>query len=476
MLPLLGPRSNRCVSLASCYFCLPVLMADNYPCPQVTLIITDFLLSLSIVDLRQCVTVLADFSRQSDDVNISLSSIGSLWNVSDAVQSRRSGPEGAGYDDLWLFIIRELLGCCLDPRAEVRSSSMQTLFRSIETYGSSLSNQLWTPCLFEIIFPLFDSLDAFVTASDDPKWVESKVLAVQSVGSILAHYFAPNIAALPEAPKIWKRFLDYVDSAFASGSPAVSTAAINALQDVLIAWVAEPSATITEALIDDTWTTWDTMGVSVRRSADLDPSTAFFTQDNLRVLVTTLTPLLRLLRSNVGGEGQRKSLNQPQLASLLAILKSVIIHPPGEDIRPDVDSLTPLQAAVFAAYEALDLNATPGAAMLVLQDLSGLVTLAYAPASLGEGEAVAAGGGGTEKRRVTYIAVCKHALAMALDVFLAHQGERELLSSGSVEHLIKALALPIKLKYEGPPSSRYGNDAPLWKTVRATSFALLTVC
>lgn len=136
--------------------------------PQITLIITDFLLSLSIPDLKSCITALAGFSRQTDEVNISLSSIGSLWNVSDAVQTRRSqkGPDSQAYDELWLFIVRELLTCCLDPRADVRMSAMQTLFRSIELYGSTLDDKLWTECVWEIIFPLFDSLKAFSDGVD----------------------------------------------------------------------------------------------------------------------------------------------------------------------------------------------------------------------------------------------------------------------------------------------------------------------
>ena len=35
---------------------------------------------------------------------------------------------------------------------------------------------------------------------------------------------------------------------------------------------------------------------------------------------------------------------------------------------------------------------------------------------------------------------------------------------GSVEAVLSAYAVPINLKYECPPSSKFGKDVPLWKT------------
>ncbi|KAL7417221.1 hypothetical protein BDY24DRAFT_377122 [Mrakia frigida] len=456
---------------------------------SITLIITDFLLSLSIPDLKSCITALADFSRQTDEVNISLSSIGSLWNVSDALQSRRSqkGPDGQAYDDLWLFIVRELLTCCLDPRADVRMSAMQTLFRSIELYGSTLDDKLWTECVWEIIFPLFDSLKAFSMGvgegvgagglsvgveeeGEEGKWYESDCLALSSVGGIFSSFFLTNLVNLPDATKIWKRFLSQIGVAFASGIPSISTAAVQALSMVIVSWEnsstssSSSSPKILEELMKESWSTWESMGQDVLKVAEAHgsatppssssppPSTPPFTQATLLAFVNTSQPLLR----------QSTSLwSMARLQSILSVLKGSMTVPPGDDIRPDVDTLTPLQQAIFDVFAILDLSSVPGSAAVFLQDLSSLITLAYASSFAGE---VVAEEKGRKPRRLTFVAVSKRAMEVAVEVFLKHQGEVDLFSGGTVEQIVKAYSLPIKLKYECPPSFRYGDEPPLWKT------------
>lgn len=448
---------------------------------QITLIITDFLLSLSIADLKSCITALADFSRQTDDVNISLSSIGSLWNVSDAVQSRRCGPEGFAYDELWLFIVRELLTCCLDSRAEVRSSAMQTLFRSIELYGSTLDAKLWKECVWEIIFPLLDSLDAFgqegehggpggMDLSENGQggvnWDQSKVLALQSVGGIFSSFFLSNLITLPDATNIWKRYLGHTATAFSSGAPPVSTAAVQALSAVLTSWEksssADSASDVIQQLISGSWTTWESMGQAVLKAAesvatsssptDSETPSPLYKQATLCAFVTTAQPILR----------QSTSLwSMDRLQHLLVIFKGIMTHPPGDDIRPDVDNLTPLQTAIFDVYGLLDLN-LDGSLAVLLEDLSSLITLAYA--SSHDGEVVAAPeekGKRPVVRRLTYIAVSKKAMEMAVEVFLAHQAEKGLFAGGTVEHVIKAYSLPVSpASHVSLPSDEYHRSRP----------------
>ena len=50
------------------------------------------------------------------------------------------------------------------------------------------------------------------------------------------------------------------------------------------------------------------------------------------------------------------------------------------------------------------------------------------------------------------------------ELFLQFKEKDEVFVDGTVEAVLSAYAVPIKLKYECPPPSKFGKDPPLWKT------------
>lgn len=400
---------------------------------QAILVTTDFLTSFSIDHLRQCVLTLADFSRQVDDINISLSSIGSLWNVSDFIQSQRPDRTDRDFDDLWFFGIRELLACCIDSRAEVRSSATQTLYRSMELYGSTLDAKLWESCIWEIIFPLIDSLGAFSESDtdeddDSSKWSDSKVLAVSSVGSLFSKFFLSNLTAVADSERIWKRLLTIFVSSFIAQNSHVSTSAAQALKEILSTWAAHPDDQPSpyEPYMTDTWAAWKEMGNEVVSRASSESGLTRFTQLSLQAFVGALPPLLLLSPS---------LWSISRLSELLFTLQSLMTYPCYDDTRSDIDSTTPLQGAILNALRLLNLD-LPGSASFLLKDLSNLITLAYASTHPEQSSV-------PSFRRITYVAVSKEAMAMSLEIVQARKTDLDLFSSGAVGQLIKALTLPV---------------------------------
>jgi len=59
------------------------------------------------------------------------------------------------------------------------------------------------------------------------------------------------------------------------------------------------------------------------------------------------------------------------------------------------------------------------------------------------------------------------------ELFLQFKEKNEVFVDGTVEAVLSAYAVPIKLKYECPFPSKFGKDLPLWKT--ATSCFLKIV-
>jgi hypothetical protein len=348
---------------------------------------------------------------------------------------------------------------------------MQTLFRSLELYGSSLDETLWTAVIDEIINPLLDSLASFSSPSitissetaaedeeedeidplsqpppravDSSKWHESHTLALQSTGSIFSSFFLSSLSSLPNATQIWSAYLAHLESSFTSGVPSVAHASTSAFLKILSAWEDSSSApsVLTSEMMRSAWESWEKMGEAVvvgsstNISSSASPSatstTESFTQETLRTLVLTLKPLLALSPS---------LWSTDRLRQVLTIIKAVLTHPPGDEIRPDVDNPTPLQAAIFDIFPLFDLSPS-GAAAALLQDLSSLITLAYA--STFDEETGRGGGAAPAARRITFVAVSKRAMKMSVEVFEARKGEMDIFEKGAAEELIKAFSLPV---------------------------------
>jgi len=68
------------------------------------------------------------------------------------------------------------------------------------------------------------------------------------------------------------------------------------------------------------------------------------------------------------------------------------------------------------------------------------------------------------RKRITYIALAKMCMPKLAELFLRFREKDEIFVDGSVEAVLSAYAVPIKLKYDCPLPSKFGKDAPLWKT------------
>ena len=133
-----------------------VLIRAAFQCLQ--LVFTDFLPVIPYRCYPQCVECAAKFGSQETELNVSLTSVGLLWNLSDyffqnvkTLQRHQEGEQGQqifpdfpgcknipSFDKLWMCLYYKLKDLCLDPRPAVRKSSGQTLFSTIAAHGSVL--------------------------------------------------------------------------------------------------------------------------------------------------------------------------------------------------------------------------------------------------------------------------------------------------------------------------------------------------
>ena len=475
--------------------------------PSLQLICSDFLSALTIEELRLCISTLSEFGKQSEDVNVALTAGGLLWNVSDHLQvKRKEGDNEVAHSELWMFMLHQLLSLCKDSRQEVRDGAINILFRSVSMYGTSLSKTTWEAVMWDVLFPLLDSLSATIrnggetqkalsegndqmtSQLDGPpirlvekQWDDSKTLALTSLGNILVNYLATRIIKTARFDDTWTSFIGHVKQSFVDDRPQVATAAMRALEQVLSAPIDEEDQPRMRGCHEIVWAACDETGRALDQISH-QPSVAgskTFTQANLEAFV-------RVVR--IVYESGYTTFDLSRIYRLLAMLKAALMFTKSPDYRPDVDALTAVQASVLDVVASVDLNVA-GVPSAVLSDLAEYTTLAFVAAFdpvLPDGR--------KSLTRVTYVALTKAAMPRVLDLFQRHKEDVRVYEDGAVEHVFsvsnldahgarrsadpvsQAYALPIKLKHDCPPSSRSGTEQPLWKTATVHFLCALRDC
>ncbi|KAH8829338.1 hypothetical protein DL96DRAFT_1668827 [Flagelloscypha sp. PMI_526] len=455
---------------------------------SLTLICDSAVSSLSPAHLQLAIATLGKFGKQAD-TNIALTAAASLlWNVSDVVMARRKAAssrenakdEEEEYSRLWTFLLLEVLGLCGDSRPEVRDGAIQTLFRTMQLYGDTLSRSVWDQVVWKVAFPLFELLSERVKDASDADasaWTDSMTLAINSFGSILNAFLVNKIIHLDKFETVWDRFIGYMeatvlelDSLDIGGKRRISTPAFRCIEKALKASllakdVAEARGGL-EALWHRGWESVDKIG-STMLDKDSRPKLAVpLCQDSLVALVDIVKALRSLSRSLDGGA----EWPLDRLTRLMAILKGVITYPDSLDYRPDIDALSPVQDVVMSTMSTIDL-AVPGVSSVIMRDLAEYATLPFLAAFDVPTESKS-----TPQRRVTYIALIKSVMPLLQELFLKFRDDGGIYNNGTVEDVLSAFSIPIKMKYSCPAASKHGKDEPLWKTATTCFLKIVTVC
>ena len=296
-------------------------------------LVCDSVSSLSPEHLRLCISTLGQFGRQAD-TNIALTAAASLlWSVSDAIQSKRKNvDEEPKYSELWMFLLLEVLGLCTDPRAEVRVGAIQTLFRTMQLYGATLSSETWDECIWKITFPLLESLTQEIRQltspnHDDPAidqtWDDSKILALNSIGSIFADFLVSNIMLLDSFTKAWDVFVGHIEETVLVDHRVISSPALRCLEKAIKAATAAEGALrlrVVEVL-ERVWQAINVIGSSATRryNSHIDsenPPRQPLTQESLVAFVDVIQSTRKTSRSMDG-----KEWDLSRLTRLMAILK-----------------------------------------------------------------------------------------------------------------------------------------------------------
>ncbi|KAH9494503.1 Endocytosis and vacuole integrity protein [Bulinus truncatus] len=247
------------------------LIQQAFQCLQ--LVVTDFLPIIRPTYLQVVVQVAARFGLQQQELNVSLTAIGLLWNISDFFFQNRqvikqdldalaqSSPVNTGtdplknltpFDALWMCLFSQLGELCVDTRPAVRKSAGQTLFSTISAHGSLLQHQTWHSVLWQVLFPLLENVQKFSSSAStirdkestgnilihhsrdtaEKQWAETRVLSLAGVARTF-NSKRKMLQGLGDFPRAWSLLLDHIELSALCRNAEVALAALKSFQEIL---------------------------------------------------------------------------------------------------------------------------------------------------------------------------------------------------------------------------------------------------
>ena len=257
------------------------------------LVVTDFLLIMPCWCLQILVNVTGKFGLQPNEINISLTAVGLLWNLSDflyqnrnalkhdleeyvkeqpklsKIESNGSSPLHSSvelfplpdssvppFDAVWMCLYGKLGELCVDPRPAVRKSAGQTLFSTISAHGGLLQNPTWYNVLWKVLFPLLEKVRTMssIAAECPPpsdntalpgnilihhsrdtaekQWAETSVLTLAGVARVFSAR-SQILKTLDDYPRAWALLLEMIEGSALSKNSEVALNSLKSFQEVI---------------------------------------------------------------------------------------------------------------------------------------------------------------------------------------------------------------------------------------------------
>ncbi|XP_039310634.1 protein MON2 homolog isoform X8 [Solenopsis invicta] len=489
------------------------LVRIAFQCLQ--LVVTDFLPVMPWRCLPLCVDTAAKFGSQTQELNISLTAVGLMWNISDYFYQNQEKlciclrgdsssvfPDFPGttnmppFDKLWMCLYARLGDLCVDSRPAVRKSASQTLFSTISAHGSLLHQPTWQAVLWQVLFPLLDKVRSLSNSASSEKvdtsgnilihhsrntaqkqWAETQVLTLSGVARVF-NTKRQLLQMLGDFPRAWSLLLEFIENSALSKNNEVSLAALKSFQEILFQPKGSDSTEVihsndSEGLWTVTWRVWLNIGMESTappQEGDTEPyvpSQAF------------LTALMHIFPGVF--QHIRTKFTSPDLQKLCSVLKNAVAVPVhGEStpyILPSVPDvvLTHLQDEVLHSMELLQKEALNGPdnlrmmiVLIFLQLLSFSKLACEAPTygKIPTKHISQIRGVSADWITMNYVPFGEKALSMVVSLYQKTAHEMVVIDGQVLKHIVEALHVPLAMKYACP-------SATTWKLAVTSLLAVL---
>lgn len=213
------------------------------------LISDDFLQTLPLNTIRNVIDTLVNFVSQTRNLNISFSSISQFWLIGDYLRIHHNSYSKAKISDMsltiqenyvtenassneisdgvWLYLLKRLVECTKDKRAEIKNGTIQTFYRIIASYSTSLPD--WDLIFSEVLKPLL------TTDIDEKEMVESIEFLDSTLQGLINLYpiHFRDFSETGRAKEQWSTLLQFFEKLLSENSSEVAYSAIASFQNLL---------------------------------------------------------------------------------------------------------------------------------------------------------------------------------------------------------------------------------------------------
>jgi hypothetical protein len=471
------------------------------------LVVTDFMPLLPHSCLPLCIQTAARFGTQLVELNISLTAIGLLWNVSDFLEQNRDAieadadgavdadPNWTGshltpFERLWLCLFGQLAMLCVDDRPPVRKSACQTLFQTINTYGHVLTQKAWEPVVWKVLFPMLKEVQARSGSAADTKlqgsdggttrllihhsrdteqkqWAETQKMALAGVARVF-HERREMLCGLDGFQRAWTCLLDVIYNCALYPIPEVSQTALKSFQAVVDD---EDAVCRSRELWRHAWQTWLAVGRQCLQEGEQR------TQSYLTELVKVFRMMYKSLDVFSGDD----------LDALAGVLRAIVSLPIDRDsslfLTPSSTAPvpSPLQRTCLETVESI-YSAEGSGESLVLTErgrelapriisilLEFSLFASHPPASMVGGSAIA-----MDELRCT-VAFGERAMRMAASLYIETRRDPAIIESFVLYRMLKCLRVPLNLKYACPVQTTWQQAVDVLLRVVKASVEVLSL-
>ncbi|XP_058791911.1 protein MON2 homolog isoform X3 [Phymastichus coffea] len=478
------------------------LVRIAFQCLQ--LVITDFLPVMPWRCLPLCVDTAAKFGSQTQELNISLTAVGQMWNISDYFYQNQEKicaslrgdsasvfPDFPGttnmppFDKLWMCLYARLGDLCVDPRPAVRKSASQTLFSTISAHGTLLHQPTWQAVLWQVLFPLLDKVRSLSSSASNEKvdtsgnilihhsrntaqkqWAETQVLTLSGVARVF-NTKRQLLQMLGDFPRAWSLLLEFIENSALSKNNEVSLAALKSFQEIL--YLPKTTDNNDPAQSEDSeslwivaWRIWLSIGLDSTtppQEGEIEPyipSQAF---------LTALVQIFPAVYQHV-----KNKFSTSDLQKLCLVLKNAVAVPVhGEStpyIIPTVPDvvLTQLQDGILHSMELLQKEAlaTPDNLQSMINPI--FIQLLYfsklsceAPTygKIPTKHISQVRGVSADWITMNYVPFGEKALSMVVNLYQKTANEKAVIDGQILKHIIEALHVPLAMKYACPSQTTW---------------------
>lgn len=453
------------------------LIRIAFQCLQ--LVVTDFLPLMPWRCLPLCLETTAKFGSQMQELNISLTAIGLMWNISDySFQNKEKlshllaedssvfpdfpgTPDMPPFDKLWMCLYTRLGDLCVDTRPAVRKSAGQTLFLTINAHASLLSQPTWQAVLWQVLFPLLDRVRSLSSNASNEKvdsggtisihhsrntaqkqWAETQVLTLSGVARVFNNK-RDLLQTLGDFPRAWSLLLEFVENAALSKNSEVSLAALRSFQEILHLNEADKTSNSEyEDMWDIAWRVW--LRIAIESRYENTPESSVPSQAFLTALLHIFPAVFQHIKSRFS------SADLDKLCEVLEISISTPVQ--GEMsmfILPSENSLTQLQEVVLHSVDILVKEAMVNEANMkkmvcpVFKEMLSLSKCIYQSPLCKKIDDKS-----SEWVNVNYVLFGEKALQMVVSIYVKTAHELPVIEGNVLKEILEVLIVPLSRRYD----------------------------